>query len=186
MAASGHWSSDAVRRAEWGDLTRRPLCRLRIQRRRVVSDLRAAVSRRRRRPWLVSTERDSTGVGTRRQELFYRAPDGTLSSVRVERGTTWAAGTPTKLLRQAVLPSATSAGLGRNYDVAKDGQRFLMIKEPARLTRPRPRDRRRAELVRGVEAARSAITAPGAPPDSTVVVPALNSAYLLDGGCACE
>ena len=43
-------------------------------------------------PWQVSTEGGTQPAWARGgQELFYLAPDGTLSSVRVERGTTWAA-----------------------------------------------------------------------------------------------
>ena len=38
---------------------------------------------------------------------------------------TFSAGTPTKLFEGYVF------GLGRNYDVSRDGQRFLMIKDEA-------------------------------------------------------
>ena len=49
--------------------------------------------------WQVSIEGGTQPAWARNgQELFYLAPDGTLSSVRVERGKTWAAGTPRKLL----------------------------------------------------------------------------------------
>ena len=49
--------------------------------------------------WQVSTGGGTQPLWARNgQELFYLAPNGTLMSVRVERGTTWAAGTPTKLI----------------------------------------------------------------------------------------
>ena len=83
-------------------------------------------------PWQVSTEGGTQPAWARSgQELFYVAPDGTLSSVRVERGTTWAASTPRKLLDKPYFRPSTGAGVfaGRNYDVSADGQRFLMIKE---------------------------------------------------------
>ena len=82
--------------------------------------------------WQVSTDGGTQPVWARNgEELFYLAPDGTLSSVRVERGTTWAAGTPTKLFDKPYFRLGTRRGrsAGRNYDVSADGQRFLMIKE---------------------------------------------------------
>jgi eukaryotic-like serine/threonine-protein kinase len=62
------------------------------------------------------------------QELFYVAPDGSLMGVRVElRGGTWSAGSPATVLAALY---ATGAALGpRSYDVSRDGQRFLMVKE---------------------------------------------------------
>ena len=49
--------------------------------------------------WQVSTGGGTQPLWARNgQELFYLAPDGALMSVRVERGTTWTAGTPTKLI----------------------------------------------------------------------------------------
>ena len=49
--------------------------------------------------WQVSTGGGTQPLWARNgQELFYLAPDGTLMSVPVERGTTWTAGTPTKLI----------------------------------------------------------------------------------------
>ena len=61
------------------------------------------------------------------RELFYLAPDGALLTVPVEpRGTTWGAGTATKLFAGRYFTGADSS---RQYDVSPDGQRFLMIKE---------------------------------------------------------
>jgi serine/threonine-protein kinase len=74
----------------------------------------------------------STGGGTRPlwarngQELFYRSPTGAVMSVRIERGATWAAGTPTKLFEGRYFVGG--ALIPRTYDVAPDGRRFLMIK----------------------------------------------------------
>ena len=79
--------------------------------------------------WLVST----TG-GTRPlwapsgQELFYVAPTGALMRVGVERGPSWAATTPTLLVKEGYFTIPGGNG-GRTYDLSSDGQRFLMIKE---------------------------------------------------------
>jgi hypothetical protein len=48
--------------------------------------------------------------------------------VGVERGPSWAAATPTPLVKDGYF-SPGSGLAGRTYDVALDGQRFLMIKE---------------------------------------------------------
>ena len=60
------------------------------------------------------------------QELFYADPNGVLMGVRVDRASTWVAGTPTNVLesRYFVRPEDP----GRTYDVSPDGKRFLMIK----------------------------------------------------------
>ncbi|HEV8397815.1 MAG TPA: protein kinase [Vicinamibacterales bacterium] len=76
----------------------------------------------------------STGGGTRPlwasggQELFYASPTGALMRVGVERASSWAATTPTLLVKEGyfTIPDGT---LGRTYDITPDGQRFLMIKE---------------------------------------------------------
>ena len=76
----------------------------------------------------------STGGGTRPlwarsgQELFYVSPTGELMRVGVERGATWAATTPTRLLGSGYYSRRRLAS-GRTYDVSPDGQRFLRIKE---------------------------------------------------------
>ena len=80
----------------------------------------------------------SSGGGTRPlwarngQELFYLAivgEDAALMSVRVARGATWTAGSPTKLFTGRFLYSETGRGEGRTYDVSVDGRRFLMVKD---------------------------------------------------------
>ena len=53
-------------------------------------------------------------------------------SVRVQRGTTWTATTPLMLFtgQQFFFGDAPGQlGQGRTYDIARDGRRFLMIKE---------------------------------------------------------
>ena len=66
------------------------------------------------------------GAGGR--ELFYLKPDGTLVAVPVE-GTdgTWRVGTATDLFRGPYLYQGDGS-LGRQYDVAADGRRFIMLK----------------------------------------------------------
>jgi Tol biopolymer transport system component len=62
------------------------------------------------------------------RELFYRAPDGALMSVAVAGGPTWTAATPTKLLEGGYW-AGTGAQLAiRPFDIARNDQRFLMIK----------------------------------------------------------
>jgi serine/threonine-protein kinase len=80
--------------------------------------------------WAVSTNggtRPVWGRSGRELELFYVAPDGALMHVAVRGGPAWTAGAPTKMLEGRYLLS-TGARYQRNYDVAPDGQRFLMIK----------------------------------------------------------
>jgi Tol biopolymer transport system component len=79
--------------------------------------------------WLISTGGGMQPRWARDgQELFYLAPTGTLMSVRIQRGSTFAATTPTKLFEGPYYRGA-GANLGRTYDVSPDGQRFLMIKQ---------------------------------------------------------
>jgi eukaryotic-like serine/threonine-protein kinase len=76
----------------------------------------------------------STAGGTRPlwapsgQELFYVAPTSALMRVGVERAPSWAATTPTPLLKERSFMNP-GAFIGRTYDISSDGQRFLMIKE---------------------------------------------------------
>ena len=75
----------------------------------------------------------STGGGTRPlcarngQELFYVSPAGAIMRVGVERGPSWAATTPTMLLKEGYF-TVPGGNPGRTYDISPDGQRFLMIK----------------------------------------------------------
>jgi len=82
-------------------------------------------------PWQVSTDGGGKPVWARNSaELFYLAPDGSLRTVAVGPGATWAAGKPRKLLDTQPFFTGTDTYHARAYDVAEDG-RFLMIKEGA-------------------------------------------------------
>jgi hypothetical protein len=87
--------------------------------------------------WEVSTDGGTRPVWARNgRELFYVDLANTLTTVPVRTsGPTFAAGNPAKLFETASAGSLTSP---RDYDVAPDGQRFVMIKENAgdRNTRP--------------------------------------------------
>ena len=79
--------------------------------------------------WPVSTNGGTQPLWARNgQELFYVAPDGALMRVGVSRGPTWTAGAPTKVLEGPYVTRVPGGNFPRNYDVAADGQRFLMIK----------------------------------------------------------
>jgi serine/threonine-protein kinase len=90
--------------------------------------------------WKVSTAGGTRPLWARNgQELFYLAPDGALMRVGVERGPTWAATAPTKLLDGRSFYGSGGVS-GRAYDVSPDGKRFLMINPGrARSQPPRPR-----------------------------------------------
>jgi serine/threonine-protein kinase len=76
----------------------------------------------------------STGGGTRPlwapngQELFYLSPTGAVMRVGVERAPSWAATTPELLIKDGYF-TIPAVNPGRTYEIAPDGQRFLMIKE---------------------------------------------------------
>ena len=67
------------------------------------------------------------GHGTGRS-FFYESM-GALMRVPVTTGSTFSAGTPTKLFDAPYFFGPVVVGRGRTYDVSPDGQRFLMIKE---------------------------------------------------------
>jgi hypothetical protein len=62
------------------------------------------------------------------QELFYLAADNALMSVAVERGDTWKAGTPIKLIDGLTMLRSEISNF-QTYDVSLDDKRFLIIKE---------------------------------------------------------
>jgi hypothetical protein len=67
--------------------------------------------------------------GSGGRELFYVAPDGALVAVTVDATEkTWRNGSPAVLFRGPYLYRADGS-LGRDYDVAPDGARFLMLKD---------------------------------------------------------
>ena len=67
------------------------------------------------------------------RELFYLDANDLLTSVPVQiAGATFSAGRPTKILSARYYAGATARGYDlRAYDVSRDGQRFLMIKDAA-------------------------------------------------------
>lgn len=78
--------------------------------------------------WQVSTSGGTRPLWTRSgQELVFVSLAGALMRVGVERGPSWAATTPTQLVKEGYRTIAGDNG--RTYDIAPDGQRFLMIKE---------------------------------------------------------
>jgi serine/threonine-protein kinase len=84
--------------------------------------------------WVVSGEGGTQPLWTRRgQELVYASPTGALMRVSVERGASWIASAPTQVVKAGYR--TVSADIGRSYDIAPDGQRFLMIKEGSRTDR---------------------------------------------------
>jgi serine/threonine-protein kinase len=80
--------------------------------------------------WQVSTGGGVQALWARNgQELFYLGEDGALRRVLVEaRESTWRAGMPMKVLEERYFTGGQTL-IGRQYDVSRDGRRFLMIKE---------------------------------------------------------
>ena len=80
--------------------------------------------------WQVSTSGGRTPVWARSgDELFFWSPTGaTIQSVRVERSSSWRSSAPTKVLQGLAYYSGGTGSIGRTFDVAGDGKRFLMIK----------------------------------------------------------
>jgi len=60
------------------------------------------------------------------KELFYASLKGTIMAVSYEDTPTFAARTPVRLFD---WPTVTTISQGRSFDVSRDGQRFLMIKD---------------------------------------------------------
>ncbi len=77
--------------------------------------------------WTVSTD-----GGTRPQwspnghELFYVAPTGAIMRVGVTLGSSWTPTTAQVLVKPGYVTQLGNPG--RNYDISRDGQRFLMVK----------------------------------------------------------
>ena len=61
-------------------------------------------------------------------ELFYVAPSGALMRLGVERVPAWSASTPAQIIKPGYVMSPGGSP-GRNYDIAADGQRFLVVKQ---------------------------------------------------------
>jgi serine/threonine-protein kinase len=79
--------------------------------------------------WQVSMGGGSRPLWTRGgQELVYVAPTGALMRVGLEPGSSWAATTPTSLVKEGYLTNPGAVLSGRTHDVSPDGERFLMLK----------------------------------------------------------
>ena len=80
--------------------------------------------------WTISTEGTRPLWAPNSQELFFVAPDGAIMSVRVDpRGGALNADSPVKVFEGQYATG--SPATGRNYDVSRDGKRFLMVKPVA-------------------------------------------------------
>ena len=78
--------------------------------------------------WQVSTNGGTRPIWTRSgQELIYVSPTGALMGVGVASGPSWGATIPTLLVKEGYF--TIPIWWGRSYDVSRDAQRFLMIKE---------------------------------------------------------
>jgi serine/threonine-protein kinase len=84
--------------------------------------------------WQVSTEGGTRPAWSRQgNELFYLDASDKLTAIRFQAsGTTFTPGKPARLLNERYVAGSTTRGYDlRSYDVAVDGQRFLMLKETA-------------------------------------------------------
>ena len=87
--------------------------------------------------WLISPTRGRRPLwGPDGRELLYLTPAGVMG-VTVETGAGFEAGTPTLVVAGSYYGTA-QAFTGRTYDIARDGQRFLMIKEGGTATADDP------------------------------------------------
>jgi hypothetical protein len=88
--------------------------------------------------WQVSTGGGERPLWSRDgRELFYVSPTSALMRVGVERAASWAATTPTMLLKDgSVVPRPQNPG--RNYDISPNGQRFLVAKPVSAPNAPPP------------------------------------------------
>jgi serine/threonine-protein kinase len=86
--------------------------------------------------WKISTAGGTQPLWARSgQELFYVAPDGGLMAVRTDpRGPKWELRTPAKVIEGPYM--TRSLRDKPTYDVSTDGQRFLMVKQPANHAAP--------------------------------------------------
>jgi serine/threonine-protein kinase len=87
------------------------------------------------REWRVSTEGGRQAVWTRNgDELIYLALDGSFMTVTVAaRGSSWRAGAPKRLIDNRYF---SGGGVPRQYDVAPDGLKVLVLKQGAGQVRP--------------------------------------------------
>lgn len=80
--------------------------------------------------WQLSSSGGTRPLWTRDgRELLYVAPSGAIMRVGISAGSSWAATTPTLLVKEGY--ATLSANPGRTYDISPDSQRLLMIKPAA-------------------------------------------------------
>ena len=110
-------------------------------------------TRVRARKWQISTDGGTEPVwNPNGRELFYRSGNK-MMAVEIATQPVFAAGRP-----DAALYAETTCRLPRrhpNYDVSRDGRRFLMVQPSARRECDTDPDHRRPQLVRGAEATRA-------------------------------
>lgn len=83
--------------------------------------------------WQVTTTGGTRPLWTLNgQELFDISPTGAVIRVGVEPGPSWAVTTPTVVVKQGYFTNQGGFP-ARSYDVAPDGQKFLMIKQTGGL-----------------------------------------------------
>ncbi len=70
-------------------------------------------------------------------ELFFLDEFGVVHGVTVERGTSFVFGTPARILPRAYIALIPNFA-GRQYDISRDGTRFLMMSDAGRTTRADP------------------------------------------------
>jgi hypothetical protein len=87
--------------------------------------------------WQVSTAGGERPLWSRDgRELFFVSAASELMRVGVERASSWAATTPTMLLKDGSV-MVPENNVGRTYDISPDGQRFLVVK-PLNASNARP------------------------------------------------
>ena len=81
--------------------------------------------------WQVSTNGGTRPLWSRTgRELFYVSPAGAILRVGVQPDTSWAATTPTTVVKEGYWTTPDGI-VGRSYDLSPDGQRFLVFKPAA-------------------------------------------------------
>jgi serine/threonine-protein kinase len=81
--------------------------------------------------WQVSADRGTRPMwAPDGRELFYLVEPRRMMAVPINPGSTFSAGTPRPLFEGPYLPPLAS----RTFDISRDGQRFLMIKENVAVT----------------------------------------------------
>jgi Tol biopolymer transport system component len=105
--------------------------------------------------WQVSPSGGSKPVWAHNgKELFYLSGPA-MMAVPVQTTTSFSAGTPVKLFEGSYF----SEGTARVYDVSRDGQKFLMIKEPPTTTDPTATQASMVVVLNWVEELRARLSA---------------------------